>query len=58
LIKRSKQNKAKKLSKTIPSKEIGSERLSSQKSSFSPATALENSLDVSQDPLGNPKRKV
>jgi hypothetical protein len=37
---------------------VGSERLPLHKSSFSLATAPKNSLDVSQDPLGNPKRKV
>jgi hypothetical protein len=39
-------------------KKIGSERFPLQKSSFSPATASEKCLDVSQDQLGNPKRKV
>jgi hypothetical protein len=39
-------------------KKIGSERLPLQKSSFFPATALENSFDVSKDQLGNSKRKV
>jgi hypothetical protein len=50
------KNKVKKLSKTITSKNIGSERLPLQKSSFSPATAPENLLVRSVgDKLGTPR---
>jgi hypothetical protein len=56
LIKRCKQKYKKKVSKTIKNKNIESERLPLQKSSFSPATALEKCLlAVLAAKLGTPR---